>query len=447
MKDKCFVLDTNVLIHDPEAILKFNGVEVVLPLTVIEELDKFKKDLGEVGKNARSAIRLLDSLAREKSTSFHRGIDLENDSRVRVEIVNAFDKELLMDASHPDNWIIMACLQIKKSKNSVVFVSRDLAARVKAFSFGIEAEDYENYKVQYDSIYTGYNEIKLAKEFLDTMRKDGALAFEKIPQEVVASLWTNRNKPIANEYFRIRDEASGEVFARYDLKKGALVDLPALPRDIWGLKPRNPQQRCVLDALLNENVKLVSLVGQAGTGKTLLALSGALRKVFDESVYNRIIVSRPIVPLGKDIGYLPGSKDEKLFHWMQPIYDNLEFLCQAEDSAEDGDIHKWVLESQKIQLEAITYIRGRSLPKVYFIIDEAQNLTPHEIKTIISRAGEGTKVILTGDPTQIDSPYLDRDYNALTYTIGRFQNQELFSHVVLEKTERSQLAALAARIL
>ena len=197
---------------------------------------------------------------------------------------------------------------------------------------------------------------------------------------------------------------------------------------------------------MRDDIKLVTLIGQAGTGKTLLALACGMRKVFDENLYSRILVSRPVVPLGRDIGYLPGTKEEKLFNWMQPIYDNLEFLCDSSGS-ERSETLQWVMESKKIEMEAVTYIRGRSLPKMYIIIDEAQNLTPHEVKTIISRAGEGTKVILTGDPTQIDNPYLDKDSNGLTYTVGKFSDKKIYGHIVLEKTERSELAALAAEIL
>lgn len=446
MKNKTFVLDTNVLIHDPEAFMKFPKCRVVVPLTVIEELDHLKKNSAEVGKNARTAVRLIEEKVRLKDGNLHDGIELDNNSSLRVVIPQKFSEDLVADPTNQDNWIVMTCVQLKKTGTHVVFVSKDLAARVKALSFGIEAQDYENYKVQYKTLYRGYAELKLSHEFLDMIRKDGQLAFEKIPDELKADLWLDRQSPIANEYFYITGQNGGELYARYDAKKGSLVELPALPKSIWGLKPRSPEQRCALDALLDDSINLVTLVGTAGTGKTLLALAAGLRKVFDESNYSKILISRPIVPLGKDIGFLPGSKEEKLFHWMQPIYDNLEFLCQGEEG-ESADIHRWVLESKKIEMEAVTFIRGRSLPKVYFIIDEAQNLTPHEVKTIISRAGEGTKVVLTGDPTQIDNPYLDKDFNAMTYTVGRFQQQNLYAHTTLQKTERSQLAALASEIM
>jgi PhoH-like ATPase len=233
--------------------------------------------------------------------------------------------------------------------------------------------------------------------------------------------------------------------ARFDRHSGLFVKLLQVP-SMWGIKPRNIEQKCAADALLRDEVKLVTLLGPAGTGKTLMALAAGMRKVFDEGVYRKILISRPIVPLGRDIGYLPGTKEEKLSHWMQPIFDNLELLC-ASQGDETTDTFTWVQENKKIEMEAVTYIRGRSLPKMYLIIDEAQNLTPHEVKTIISRAGEGTKVVLAGDPTQIDNPYLDKDSNGLTYAFAKFSDQRIAASVFLEKTERSELAALAAELL
>ena len=218
--------------------------------------------------------------------------------------------------------------------------------------------------------------------------------------------------------------------------------------DVWGLKPLNHEQQCAMDLLLRDDVNLVTLIGQAGTGKTLLALTCGLRKVFDEGVYKKILVSRPIMPLGKDIGYLPGTKEEKIYHWMQPIYDNLEYLCEEHTGKGNGsDAREWIIESEKIEMEAVTFIRGRSLSRTYIIIDEAQNLTPHEVKTIISRAGKGTKVILTGDPTQIDHPFLTKDSNALTYVVGKFKPHAIYGNIFFSKTERSPLAAIAADIL
>ena len=232
------------------------------------------------------------------------------------------------------------------------------------------------------------------------------------------------------------------------MPKNRIELLPPQQDDVWGIRPLNDEQRCAMDLLLNDEVKLITLIGQAGTGKTLLALTAGLRKVFDEGVYSRILVSRPIMPLGKDIGYLPGTKEEKIFHWMQPIYDNLEFICESISGVENtNETKQWIMESEKIEMEAVTFIRGRSLAHTYIIIDEAQNLTPHEVKTIISRAGKGTKVILTGDPSQIDNPYLDKDSNALTYVVGKFKSHPIYGQIFFDKTERSELAALAAAVL
>jgi PhoH-like ATPase len=275
--------------------------------------------------------------------------------------------------------------------------------------------------------------MELGKDDIDLFYKDGAIP-------------SPSDDFVHNEYVVMTATESSSAIGKYDAYKDQVVSLLKVP-NLWGIKPLNVEQKCAIDILLRDDVKLVTLVGPAGTGKTLMALACGMRKVFDESKYTRILVSRPIVPLGKDIGYLPGTKEEKLFHWMQPIYDNLEYLCSSGNSEGNKDTLSWVMDSKKIEMEAVTYIRGRSLPNVYIIVDEAQNLTPHEMKTIISRAGKGAKVILTGDPTQIDNPYLDQDSNGLTYTVGCFANQKLYGHVFLDKTERSELAAIAAEVL
>ncbi len=284
-------------------------------------------------------------------------------------------------------------------------------------------------------MYRGYRKLEVPKREIDLFYKDGFVA-------------TDVEGLAPNEYCHLVSVEQSSAVVKYNHLLKRFEPLIKVLKDIWGIHPLNVEQKCALDLLLRDDIKLVSLIGQAGTGKTLLALAAGLRKTFDEPVYNRILISRPIMPLGKDIGYLPGTKEEKLFHWMQPIYDNLEFLCQSTGGPASGaETQKWILESKKIEMEAVTYIRGRTLPKMFIIIDEAQNLTPHEVKTIISRAGKGTKVVLTGDPTQIDNPYLDKDSNALTFTVSKFKNYPIFGHIFLEKTERSELAALAADIL
>lgn len=436
MKRKTFVIDTNVLLHDPESIHKFPNSDVVIPVTVLEELDKLKRLPSELGKNARAVIRSLDSLRDVGEGNLHTGIKLENGAIIRIilEIKSDFTSGLSLSIN--DNKILMSAYLLKERGETVVFVSKDFAARLKAQAIGVEAEDYENLKFAFESLYKGIRKLEIPKHDVDLFYKDGHLTIPDF-------------KGMANEYCILTSPENSSAVGRWD-ERNQRVEQLIKNNQVWGIKPRNVEQRCTLDLLLRDDIKLVSLIGPAGTGKTLLALACGLRKVFDEGVYRRILVSRPIMPLGRDIGYLPGTKEEKLFHWMQPIYDNLQFLCEAsgpEGKIEDNETLRWVMDSKKIEMEAVTYIRGRTLPGMYIIIDEAQNLTPHEIKTIISRAGEGTKVILCGDATQIDNPYLDKDSNALTYTVGKFTGHKLYGHICLEKTERSELAALAAEVM
>lgn len=432
MKQAIYVLDTNVLLHDPEAFTKFVGRQVVIPVTVLEELDTMKRLPNDLGKNSRAVFRLLASLSTLGQGDLHRGVALPNGTIVRIQLELKTDSPYPMALTVKDNRIIMSALLLKEKGETVVLVSKDFAARIKAQAIGLEAQDYKNLRYSYEDIYKGLRKLEINKHQIDLFYKDGVIDLPEVDC-----------KP--NEYCILTSPEHSSAVGKYDAKNKTLQPL-LKTSSLWGIKARNVEQRCAIDLLLRDEIKLVTLLGQAGTGKTLLALACGLRKVFDEGFYGRILISRPVVPLGRDIGYLPGTKEEKLLNWMQPIYDNLEFLCDS-SGYEANETLRWVMESKKIEMEAVTYIRGRSLPKMYIIIDEAQNLTPHEVKTIISRAGENTKVVLTGDPTQIDNPYLDKDSNGLTYTVGRFGDQALYGHVFLEKTERSELAALAAEIL
>ncbi|MCI0382375.1 MAG: PhoH family protein [Chlamydiae bacterium] len=432
---KTYVVDTNVLLHDPDAIKKIKDSDLIIPLSVLEELDNMKRQTDERGKNARNVIRFIDAL-KNKQGDIHCGIKLENGNLIKIHSeIKTLEKKNFPFLLDKANQKLLMAYQLFSENPNVVFLSKDLIMRVKAEALGIPAEDYENLKFSYDNLYKGYRKIEIAKQEIDLFFKDGSLSIE-----------AKDFKP--NEYCLLFSPERSSAVCKFNPDKKCLEPLMKLSRDIWGILPLNLEQKCALDLLLRDDIKLVTLVGPAGTGKTLLALAAGLRKVLDESVYSRILVSRPIVPLGKDIGYLPGTKEEKLYHWMQPIYDNLEFLCASSSGEGNGkDAQTWIMESKKIEMEAVTYIRGRSLPKMYMIIDEAQNLTPHEVKTIISRAGQGTKVVLTGDPTQIDNPYLDKDSNALTFTVGKFSDQRIYGHIFLERTERSELAALAAEVL
>ncbi|MEI8329019.1 MAG: PhoH family protein [Chlamydiia bacterium] len=437
MGRKTFIIDTNVLLHDPDSIVGFADNDVVIPLTVIEELDRMKRQSDELGRNARQVIRFIDSLKARKQGDLHSGIPIENGITFKILIESQLhvSPNFPLHLDKPDNRILHAAYQIQQSGQTVVLVSKDLVVRVKAEAIGIEAQDYENLKEAYDSIYKGYKKLVVSKKEIDMFYKDNFLELAD-------------TEFYPNEYCLLSCPEQSSAIGKFNHRTKRLEPLIKITRDVWGIHPLNLEQRCALDLLLRDDIKLVTLLGQAGTGKTLIALAAGLRKVFDESLYSKILVSRPIVPLGKDIGYLPGTKEEKLSHWMQPIYDNLEFLCQSTNGTANGaETQKWIMESKKIEMEAVTYIRGRTLPKMFIIIDEAQNLTPHEVKTIISRAGQGTKVVLTGDPTQIDNPYLDKDSNALTFTVSKFQKYPIYGHMFLDKTERSELAAIAADIL
>src|SRR3984885_11672042 len=403
---KSFVIDTNVLLHDPQAPAAFGDNDVVIPLIVLEELGAMKHFRDEQAKNAQAVLRYFDSLKEMGMGDLHKGVLLPSGGciRIQLEIKTNYSPNFALTLSNNSYRILMAAYFLFEKDERVVFVSKDLAMRVKAEAMGIEAEDYENQKFNYNSLFKGYRKVELDKHSIDLFFKDGRVS---IP-------FDDKEPFLPNEYCLMTSSQHSSAIGKYDAQTGQVISILYLSTSVWGINPLNFEQRCALDLLLRDDVKLITLVGPAGTGKTLLALAAGLKKVFDEGVYTRILVSRPIVPLGKDIGYLPGLKEEKLIHWMQPIYDNLEFLCES-TGHEPNETLRWVTESSKFEMEAVTYIRGRTLPKMYMIIDEAQNLTPHEVKTIISRAGKETKVILTGDATQIDNPYLDKDSNGLTY--------------------------------
>ncbi|MBN2478887.1 MAG: PhoH family protein [Parachlamydiales bacterium] len=437
MSRKTFIVDTNVLLHDPTSIKKFQNNDVIIPLVVLEELDSHKKRTDEIGKNAREVVRFIDSLKRKNKGNLSSGIILDEGPTLKIflDTKTKIIKNFPLPLDRNSNKILLIANILRQEGQKVVFVSKDFVTRVKAEAMGLEAEDYENLKVSYRKIYKGLKTLEATKNEIDLFYKDSFIKKDDV-------------QFLPNEYCILKSPERSSAICKYNPSSNRLEPLIEHKKGIWGVFPLNVEQRCVLDLLLRDEIKLVTLVGPAGTGKTLLALACGMKKTFDDGIYNKILISRPIIPLGKDIGYLPGTKEEKLFHWMQPIYDNLEVLLNITNSEENSKSAKdWIMQSNKLEMEAVTYIRGRTLPKIYMIIDEAQNLTPHEVKTIISRAGKGTKVILTGDPTQIDNPYLDQDSNGLTYTVSRFRDQKLFGHVFLEKTERSELAKIAAEIM
>lgn len=432
---KTFVIDTNVLIHRPDALFSFKENEVVIPLWVLEELDKLKTFSDEKGRNARRAIRLLDQIS--GGGNLAEGVKMENGSilRVRLSHPSSIPHDLMIDRT--DNKIILSALELQQEGRRVFFVSKDINARVKATALGLRSVDYEKQKVNADKLYAGNSSIDVTPETLAALRTDGAIPWADSPNPNHFYLLNLRNRP------GLEDESE---LARYDAGAACLRLVPGECEPVAGISPLNKQQRMALELLLDPEVSLVSLVGKAGTGKTLLAIAAGLKQTIEDKTYSRVLVSRPVIPMGKDIGYLPGSKDEKLSHWMQPLFDNIEYIMSVYHKPAVKSLDQ-LMNSKVIELEALAYIRGRSLPGQFIIIDEAQNLSPHEVKTIVSRAGEGSKVVLTGDPWQIDSPYLDANSNGLTYLVEAFKNQPVAGHISLTRSERSKLAELAAELL
>ena len=435
---KLFVLDTSVLVHDPRALNAFQDNDLVIPIAVVEEIDGHKKRQDEVGRNARHVSAFLDKL--RAVGHLDQGVPLgEKQGSLRVELNHQEVEKLppALDRSKVDNRIIAVALALKNSLSTpVVLVTKDINMRIKADALGISAEDYETDKIDLEEVYTGTRILKVAPDVMDHFYAANEVELTE------ADLYPNQ-LIIMEDAFGSSKSAIGR-----HLTGGKVIPLRYGNYDPFGLKVRNKEQRFALELLLDEEVRLVTLIGKAGTGKTLLALAAGLQKVVEESRYRRLAVSRPVIPMGNDLGFLPGDINEKLRPWMQPIYDNLEFLFSNRDRNEKIDQLISSLQAMNmLELEALTYIRGRSIPNQFLLVDEAQNLSPHEVKTVITRVGEGTKIVLTGDPYQIDHPYLDSNSNGLTYVVERFKQERIAGHITLVKGERSDLAELGARLL
>jgi PhoH-like ATPase len=436
---KVFVLDTNVLLHDPNSILHFQEHDVVLPIVVIEEMDHFKKDPTEVGRNARAVSRLLDHMRTTGSLS--SGVPLEGGGSLKVDVVaHGLDVGILTaDKNKADNQILACARELHNTrKERVVLVTKDTNLRIKADAIGVQAEDYTTDRVEVDELYTGHKSWEVDPAQVDELY-DGGLK----PDPALALY--------PNQFLTLVDRAnpSHTALGRYMAAEGLMRPLHRLDAPPWGIKPRNREQQFAMELLLDASVQVVTLLGKAGTGKTLLAIAAGLQQVVDDEAYDKILVSRPVMPMGRDLGYLPGDISEKLRPYMQPIYDNLEFIVAANTEARKRSTMTGgqLEEAGYLSVEPLTYIRGRSIPKQYLVVDEAQNLTPHEVKTILTRAGEGTKVIFTGDPHQIDNPYVDASSNGLSFLAEHFKQLDISGHVTLQKGERSKLAELASNLL
>ena len=440
---KIYVLDTNVLLQDPLAIFSFDDNDVVVPAVVLEEVDSKKRYMDEVGRNARYVSKLIDSF--RELGKLHESIPLENGGTFRIELNHrSFQQlqEIFVEKTN-DNRILAVAKNLsleeeaKEDGKTVILVSKDTLVRVKADALNLLAEDYLSDRVvEVDHIYTGYLEYYINTELLNKF-------YEKteLPVSDVA------NHPFyPNQFVVLKDALGGSSSALGIVdQSGTRIKKFVFSNDhIWGIRPRNAQQSMALELLLRDDIPLVTLIGKAGTGKTLLALAAGLMQTEDLQNYKKLLVARPIVPVGKDLGYLPGEKDEKLRPWMQPIYDNLEYLFNTK---KPGELDAILAGMGSIEVEALTYIRGRSIPEQFIIIDEAQNLTRHEVKTILTRVGDKSKIVLMGDPEQIDHPYLDEYNNGLTYVVEKFKDQKISGHVKLVKGERSSIAQLAAGLL
>jgi len=454
---KYFVLDTNVLLHNPNAIYKFDEHEVVIPLQVIEELDHFKKNNDETGRNSRSVIRALDKL-RSIGHLFEGVVWNEQGGVIRIERCDR-TTPFALDLDVADNRILGVAHRLHTQGMRTVFISKDINARVKCDALGIPSEDFEADRVDADWLYAGYATMRCPGTTIDELYQERQLSIEQLDGLILQSpegLDIKAHELVANQFVTLQDDAdeSHTGLARVLADTGHLIPVVGARKPIYGIMGRNLQQTMALDLLLDDEVRLVTLIGPAGTGKTLMAIAAGMHKVFREERFDKLLVARPIMPLGRDIGYLPGDKDEKLSLWMQPIFDNVSYLLSTRggggsdaDSRTTEQRLDQIVAGGKLVMEPLTYIRGRSIPHQFMIVDEAQNLSPHEVKTIVSRVGDGTKIILAGDIGQIDNPYLDAASNGLSYLIERMKGQRIAGHVTLSKTERSELASLAADML
>ncbi len=439
---KNYVLDANVLLHDPHAIFKFEDNDVIIPIFAIEEIDQFKREGSERGRNARTIARLLDDLRQRQSSTLAVGVQLESGGLLRIAIPEKRPTALVgLESNSQDLAILQTALEIRDrdQERPTVFVTMDTNLRIRADALGVTAETYENQRVQDPESEQSVLELEVPGADVDSF-----FQFGHVEAPALATLFPN-----AAVMLRDAGAPGHTALGRYDAARNEILALRVGREGVMGVRPRNREQAFAFDLLLDDSIRLITLIGKAGTGKTLLAIAAGLKRTTEDNAYSRLLVSRPIMPLGRDLGFLPGDVDEKLNPWMQPIFDNLEFLF-SNGGAKAGHGSRGfleLLENGTVQVEPLTYIRGRSLPHQYLIVDEAQNLTPHEVKTIITRCGEGTKIILTGDPHQIDNPYVDHASNGLSVAADRFKRERIAGHVVLSKGERSELAELAANLL
>ena len=436
---KNYIIDANVMLHDPNSLLSFAANSVLIPIEVIEEIDRFKRESTELGQNARNVSRMLDGFRGEGRLS--EGVRLPNGGKLKIVFQrNGQERNghAVFSDNTVDNRILSLAAGIRKAqpKNPTILVSKDINLRIKADALGLQAEDYETDRVHIKDLYTGMVELRVSPDRLASFRANGELELNGGKQY------------FPNEFCTLTDETNPKrtALTKVDTAGTKLVPIIDCREGVWGIRPRNREQYYAFDALLDDRVKLVTLMGKAGTGKTLLAMAAGLKGTVLDREFRRLVVARPTISMGKELGFLPGSLEEKLAPWMQPIHDALELLSDL-NMGHDHRRSTDLMRSGSIVVEALSYIRGRSIANQFMIIDEAQNLTPLEVKTIVTRVGHGTKIIFTGDPYQIDNPYVDSSSNGFNYVVSRFRTEAVAAHVELQKGERSELAELAANIL
>jgi len=444
MAKKNYVLDTSVCLTDADAIYKFDNHDIFIPLKVLEEIDGHKKRQDSVGSNARQFIRTLDEL--RKKSNLEKGVRIEKGLGILKVVSYSILKEVIfppdLDMRHADHTIIATAkaIQMNNDNRKTILVSRDINMRVICDSIGIDAEDYVSEKAisSFEELYNGFIVQSFDDEIIDRFYSGEDITLTEDEAE---------NPMFPNQYIMMVSNANDKKSALAKFKNHHEPLQKVIHKNLhdWNIDARNKEQAFAIDMLMNPDIKIVSLVGRAGSGKTLLAIAAGLQQTIglrtESNHYSRLIVSRPVQPLGKDIGFLPGSMEEKMLPWLMPIQDNLKFLMGDRTSLE------MYMEKGKIEIEALTYIRGRSISNAFIVIDEAQNLTKHEIKTIITRIGEGTKIILTGDVEQIDNVYVNETSNGLAHAVENFKDYPIAGHMTFKKGERSELATLASKVL
>ncbi|MGV3771639.1 MAG: PhoH family protein [Verrucomicrobiales bacterium] len=437
---KNYILDTNVLLHDPNSLHNFVDNNVIIPIEVLEEIDRFKRESSELGQNARAVSRHLDALRNQGRLS--DGVKLPTGGKLKIVLheKGEVDKGAEIFANKSvDNRILAVAMKVKKASARIktILVTKDINLRIKADAVGLAAEDYETDRILLKDLYTGMLEKTVTPERMTQFRANGELEISE------------GKTYFPNEYCTLTDQTNPKrtALTKVDATGTKFIPIIDVREGVWGIRPRNREQHFAFDALLDDRIKLVTLMGKAGTGKTLMAMAAGLKKTVLDREFRRLVVARPTVAMGRELGFLPGSLEEKLTPWMQPIHDALELLGDLNMGAHEHRRSNDLIRSGLVVVEALSYIRGRSIANQFMVIDEAQNLTPLEVKTIITRAGEGTKLIFTGDPYQIDNPYVDSSSNGFNFIISKFRAQPIAAHIELQKGERSALAELAANLL